>query len=549
MAYKGIRVLKVAIFSTEDIHGGAARASARLGYGLLKDNRVDLTYYVKNKKEDVPTTKFLESNDNMLIDVEQMVQHHYINTNRTDLSNTFFSFSYNGVKLKNLDSYDILNLHWIEKFISLDNLYELSRVNKPIVWTLHDMKPFTGGCHYSSNCNDFMKNCEECSQLVNDSQNLTSSVLNIKHKIFKDANITIVSPSVWLAEEAKKSLLFKNKRVEVIPNGVDSAVFKPMNKVLAKKELGIGENTIVLTFGVMNHAEKRKGFSELIDVIKLLKEKIKNLNVIALFFGTSCDVDFPIPVVNIGAVCDDKKLSIIYSAADIFILPSLEDNLPNTILESLSCETPVVAFDTGGAKDIINDNNGKIVPKGDVQSLSDEIYNLIIHKDLREQKGKNGRKLIVSKYQLNHQADAYIKLFQELKNKKFDYVENKLDINSNFDGLVGYTIRERKIDNSRRLDFSKDYNILYNQIDKLKNNNYEYVIYGYGTIGKTTQSLIPEKIVDYVDIANEEKHPRNLVSMKFDKIIISVLGREDSIIKYLVEELGIKRDIIITFDV
>jgi glycosyltransferase involved in cell wall biosynthesis len=541
-------MLKISVFSTSDIDGGAARASARLSYGLLKNNEVSVAYYVKSKKEDIDTTKLLIKKDNIYEDIELLIQRNYINTNRTDLTNTLFSFSYSDIKLPKLDSCDVINIHWIEKFLSIHNLYELTKLNKPIVWTLHDMKPFTGGCHYSAGCDSFINNCKVCPQLIDDSCSLTSKVLDMKREIFENSNITIVTPSVWLGEEVGKSTVFKNKRVEVIPNGVDSTIFKPMDKKLAKNYLGIDENSIVLTFGVMSHAEKRKGFDELIESIKLLKNKITDKNVIALFFGTALNQNFPIPSINIGRIDDDKKLSIVYSAADIFILPSLEDNLPNTILESLSCQTPIVAFDTGGAKDIINDDNGKIVPKGDIKALSDEIYNLIIDKNQREKKGKNGRELILLKYQLQHQADAYIELFKELKNEKFNYIEKKIDVNTIFDSLIGSSIRKHQSADKLLLEFSRNYNKIYTQIIKLKESNLSFVIYGNGTVSKTIQALIPKQIVGYVDMAEKDNHPKKLLNMKFDKIIISVLGREDSIIKYLVDELEVSKDKIVTFE-
>jgi glycosyltransferase involved in cell wall biosynthesis len=532
--------MKVAIFCTEDAKGGAARACQRLTYGLVKNDKVNINYFVKHKTEDTNYTLTLESDDNDFI--ETSIEKFCIKEKRTTVTNTLFSLSYNDSKLPDLSHFDIVNLHWIEHFISLNNLYELTHLNKPIVWTLHDMKPFTGGCHYSATCEDYKGDCGHCQQLSSDIKKLPRNVLDLKKEILNDANITIVAPSVWLADEAKKSSLFKTKRIEVIPYGIDSSIFKPTDKNIAKKVLGVDENSVVLAFGVMSHAERRKGFEELVQAMNLLKERLNNKKVVALFFGAYSDCHFPIPVINAGYIDNDEKLSLIYSATDIFILPSLEDNLPNTILESLSCATPIIAFDTGGARDIINDSNGTIVPKGDIMALSDAVYKLIENEALRVQKGKNGRQLMLHSYQLHHQASAYLKLFEELKNKCFKYKFSTIDVNSYFDSIFGYVYRYNKT--IKELQFSRNFNNFFEQVKKL---DQDCVVYGNGTIGKTIQTLIPERVVGWVDIKDEKHHPRSLSDMQYDKIIISVLGRENEIATYLINELNVPKEKIVIF--
>ncbi|WP_345993139.1 glycosyltransferase [Sulfurimonas sp. HSL-1716] len=546
--------MKVALFSTTDNSGGAARATYRLKRGLQNMQNIDIDYFVSHKADDLSQAKKLDFKNGDLKEADSAFYSNYIVKNRTALSNTLFSFSYEDTSLPGLDEYDVINLHWIEFFLSLNNLYELTRSNRPIVWTLHDMKPFTGGCHYSSTCKGYESDCSECPQLINDSKSLPKTVLQAKREILKNANITIVAPSQWLADEARKSSLFKDKRIEVIPNSIDSSVFKAIDKAEAKGSLGIDKEKIVLTFGVMNHSEKRKGFFELVEAMKMLKERIKELDVIGLFFGGECSDDFPIPVINLGLVDNDEELSRIYSAADIFILPSLEDNLPNTILESFSCQTAVVAFDTGGAQDIISEENGKIVAKGDIKALSDAVYELIIDKKSREDKAKNGRELIVQQYQLHHQAKAYNKLFEELKEESFYYQDRNIDVNSYFDALLGLTCRSFLP--TKKLRFSQNFNKFFEQINSIEE---QCIIYGHGTIGKVIYKLIPEKIVAFVDISSNViscdiavgavYSPKNLPNMQYEKVIISVFGREEEIINYLLKESGVQKDRIITLDI
>ncbi len=548
--------MNVAVFSTNDIVGGAARASERLCGGLWKMHDINVEYIVKNRKSMLGKTKVLRYANANLEDIESIISHYLINSNRTSLSNTLFSFSYADSDLPDLTKFDILNLHWIESFLSLNNLNELVKLKKPIVWTLHDMKPFTGGCHYSADCDKYRFECLDCLQLIDNTQRLTQKVLHVKQEIFNDANITIVSPSRWLADKARKSAIFKNKRIEVIPNSVDSCVFRAIDKAKAKRKFGIDPKKTVLTFGAMSHIEMRKGFRELYRSIELLKDKISDQNLVALFFGGDCTHDFPIPIVDIGHVDHDETLSYVYSAADIFILPSLEDNLPNMILESLSCATPVIAFDTGGASDIINEDNGKIVPKGDVKALSEAIVELIENKEKREQQGRNGRRLIRQKYQPHNQALLYRKLFGELQSEKFIYQDREININPYFDELIGFVYRNSPVGN--KIVFSKQYNKFFKQVEQCKKNK-TVVIYGYGTVGKTIKALIPEHVTAFVDknssllsqdiVKDKVYNPQNLQNMQYDKIIISVLGREDEIIGYLVEKLHIDEKKIITFSI
>jgi len=543
--------MKIAMFSTYDISGGASRACVRLNHGLLLNKRADVKYFVKSKKEESKKTIVLKSKEVLKDEIEDIVNL-YFKENRTNISDTMFSFSFSNITLPDLKSFDIINLHWIETFISLENLYELVKLNKPIVWTLHDMKAFTGGCHYSSNCEKYIDECNNCPQLTNDPKELVTKVFQEKENFFKNANITIVTPSIWLAKEAKKSKIFRNKRIEVIPYGLNTNIFFPRNRKKAKELFEIDEETIVLSFGVIDHSEKRKGFKELLEAIFLIENKIKNKKIVALLFGTSIDAILPFEVIHIGHINDDEKLSYVYSASDIFILPSLEDNLPNTILESLACGTPIIAFDTGGAKDIINDSNGRIVPKGDVKKLSEEIYNLICDKELREEKGKAGSKLIQNHYTLKHQANAYLKLFQEIKEKDFDYLKNNgLIFDFNKQIRLNF-FRDYSTVEDKNYLFSSSYNNFYNFINNLKE---QYIIYGYGTIGKTIEKLIPNQIVIFIDIKAEHikkenvKYPSEIKNLKYDKILISVLGREKKIIEYLHKELDIKEDKIISIKI
>lgn len=450
--------MKISILNKWDTQGGAARAAYRL-VQALEDQNCDVDYYVNVmtlKKKNVHHLRF---NKHIYKGkLEALTQKVYINQNRTDISNTFFSFSYQGFNFeeqKMLRESDVINLHWTEKLVSNETLKQLVELDKPLVWTLHDMKPFTGGCHYNAGCREFEQECLDCAQLKNDPFKLAHKVLKEKLDILKNANLTIVSPSRWLADEAKKSALFKDKRVEVIPNAIEIDVFKPIAKKEAKKSLGIEDDKIVLQFGAQDAKEKRKGFEYLIEAIHiaLKHEAFKALcdskKILILCMGHPSDElkNLPIETKELGFISEDKEIALVYNATDIFVLPTLEDNLPNTMLESFACETPIVAFDTGGVPDVVKDQeNGIVVPTCDVEALADGIVELVLNREKREAFGKNGRRFIESKFKLEDQAQAYTALFNDLltvhhKKKALDKESSRIS-EEYYDAIIGYSLRK-----------------------------------------------------------------------------------------------------------
>ena len=534
--------MKIAIFSKTDQTGGAAKASYRLYLGLKKLD-CSLNYFVKNKiLKDKKIIK-LKTENYLHKQIEKTIHKNYISQNRTSLTNTFYSFSYASSKLPNLENFDIINLHWTEYFLSLKNLLEIVKLNKPIVLTLHDMKFFTGGCHYSNSCEEYKKDCLNCKQLKNDEKKLAHIILTTKRNIFKRQNITVISPSSWLAKEAKKSSLFKQTPIYVIPNGIDSNKFKAINKKDAKKYFNIPSNSIVLSSGVMDHGEQRKGFNYLLKILELLKKRKLKKEIYFLLFGKNSEKDFPIKTINIGFIDNEEKLSYAYSASDIFLLPSIEDNLPNTMLESLSCQTPIVAFDTGGVKDVIDDSCGRVIEQKNISSFEKEVFNLIINNKLRKKLGKNGRNKILKNFQIFHQANRYLNLFKNLEKKEKNIQVLDKKILTPFNNLVGSLLENTQYNNN--LNFNIEYSKFFDKITKLQKTQEKYILYGNGSISKTIQKLIPEKIITYVDINDENNHPLKLQTLQYDKILITVLGREKEIIKYLIKNLNIKKDKII----
>jgi glycosyltransferase involved in cell wall biosynthesis len=423
--------MKIVQINTYDIRGGAARAAYRLHRGLLQIGE-DCRMLVKRKDSTdssvfcIAPQDLAEKSDKDFF-LSTVIQGYYIDSHRTDISNTLFSLPYPGYDLSVLplvQTADIVNLHWVANhYQSPLTLQELFALGKPVVWTLHDQWAFTGGCHYAAGCEKYRQDCAACPQLADDPFDLPAAVLKDKRELFKGANLTIVTPSRWLAACARESRLFRNLRVEVIPNSLETDVFSPLPKTEAKESVGLSAEIVTLLFVAHVGNEKRKGFQELMAAIQycLAEPEFQNLvksnRVRILCFGHLNDEleAMGIPAVSLGYLNSDQEIRTAYAAADLFILPSLEDNLPNTMLESMSCGTPVVAFDVGGMPDVVvNGVTGQLAPVGDVRKLAEAILSLVFNPDQREIMGQNCREMMVEEYALAVQARRYVELYQEL---------------------------------------------------------------------------------------------------------------------------------------
>ncbi|MBW4460011.1 MAG: glycosyltransferase [Nodosilinea sp. WJT8-NPBG4] len=426
--------LKIVQISTSDIRGGAARAAYRLHQGLRLVNQDSLVLVKERSSDDqfvcsvvdLGPTKIFSSDYSLYAEI----QSNYINNNRTELSNTLFSYPYPAAdltKVEQLNQADIINLHWVAWFQSAETIASLLTLGKPVVWTLHDMAAFTGGCHYSAGCQKYQTSCSQCPQLKEDRYDLASTILKDKvSKLSNFLNLTIVTPSQWLASCARSSQLFKNNRIEVIPYGIDVNSFRPSPKIVAKSQLDIPEDTLTLLFGADYSVEKRKGVEFLVQALikcfqnPLVQELLQEGRIKILNFGHGCPSldslsSLGIPIVSLGYVTSDEELSYIYSAANVLLLPSLEDNLPNLLLEAMSCGTPVIAFSVGGMVDLIDDGQtGRLVGLEDVDSFSKAILDALLNPSKYEEMGLQARLKIEESYSLTHQANQYLKLYKDL---------------------------------------------------------------------------------------------------------------------------------------
>lgn len=374
--------MKIVQVNTRDIRGGAARAAYRL-HQALRQVGEESQMLVRWQTILDPTVLALTDQDlEVAFDAPewQAIQRH-ISRNLTEQAKTLFTLPYPGVDLSAVEAIaqaDIIHLHWVSHLISPTSLRSLLDLGKPVVWTLHDMWPFTGGCHYASGCTGYEQSCEPCPQLRDDPYGLPQAVLQDRIELLANYhNLTIVTPSHWLAGVARQSRLFGDRRIEVIPNPIETEIFQPLAKASAKKRLGIPPNAF--TFVAQSSVESRKEFPQLIAAIRraLRTPRFRKLadagRIHFIFFGSqSQPLDAPdIPFTHLGWSNKTRQLVTLYSAGDAFILPSLEDNLPNVMLESISCGTPLIAFDVGGMPDVIQPNKtGWLAPVGDFETLA-----------------------------------------------------------------------------------------------------------------------------------------------------------------------------------
>ncbi|WP_128543034.1 glycosyltransferase family 4 protein [Larkinella soli] len=247
---------------------------------------------------------------------------------------------------------DVLHLHWTQfGFLSLDGMRKLFSLGKPVVWTLHDMWAFTGGCHYSGTCERYRTHCQHCPFLRRPAEHdLSYRVFERKKAVFANVPLTFVTPSRWLSDLLKTSALAGGFPVEVLPNPIDTKRFQPSpDRADIRRQLNLPVDRRLLLFGSFNTADPRKGFRYVQEALRKAKNNLPDTELMVFGkTGPETDAALPLPVHSLGSVSSEEQMIRIYQAADAFVIPSLEDNFPNTVIESLACGTPVVGFATGG---------------------------------------------------------------------------------------------------------------------------------------------------------------------------------------------------------
>ena len=309
---------------------------------------------------------------------------------------------------------DVVHMHWVAA--STVNLPRLAALPVPIVWTFHDMWPLTAGCHCPLDCEQWQKQCSTCPQLGKGLMGFDMARLawdykkNAYHKL---KHAYAIGPSRWMTKMASLSSLWQKKPCSHLGNALDINVFAPQNKTAARRQWGLPNDVPILLFGATSSKITYKGFDLLIKALQENNTQEKRLHL--AIFGEHNEADLQIPCTCVGFVSDPSKLASLYSAADIFVSPSRQDNLPTTLIEASACETPCVAFDIGGISDIITHNqHGYLAPPFDVKELAQGISLLLDNPALRKQWGKAARNHVLTHFESSLIARQHITFYEEI---------------------------------------------------------------------------------------------------------------------------------------
>ncbi|MCF0053792.1 glycosyltransferase family 4 protein [Dyadobacter sp. LJ53] len=312
---------------------------------------------------------------------------------------------------------DIIHLHWINfGFLSLDSLDKLFSLGKPVVWTLHDMWTFTGGCHYSRGCENFLTHCHYCPYLAKPEEyDISFKQFERKQDIYGKAKMALISPSHWLDGLVKKAALTAHIESACIPNCIDTELFRPLDKIAIRRKLNLPESKKLILFAGANIADPRKGFKYFRQALTKTGVLVGDVEVMVLGKANAAFVaSFPVPVHYLGKISTSEAMVEAYNAADMIVVPSLEDNLPNTIMEAMSCGTPAVGFATGGIPEMIDHQvNGYIALQGSDQSLA-EGMEWVLHDENNAKMSQNARAKVLETYAESLIAAQYQQLYQSL---------------------------------------------------------------------------------------------------------------------------------------
>jgi glycosyltransferase involved in cell wall biosynthesis len=420
--------MRVLHLSTVDQAGGAARAAWNLSQALRAigcDSRMLVRDPVPQPR-DHPAVIQAGRRDKALEERHHeasFIQRKLVNPSRSPVSNTWFSLPEPGWDISGhpeVARAEVLHLHWVSGFLSPASIALLQETGKPVFWTLHDQRPFTGGCHFSAGCRRFQNDCEPCPQLVGKAMfGLTRAALAEARRRMDPQRLTVICPSVWMAECARRSALFSASQIEVIPYGVDTEVFRP-GSADAREQLGWPGDGIVLLAGAWETGEIRKGFGLLTEALRIcggnaeFRREAQAGRIRLVLFGRDNPLEgLPLPVECLGRIDSPKDLARVYAAANVLLVPSIEDNLPNTMLEALCCGTPVIGFRIGGMPDAITPGeNGRLVDEVSAAALAAELQAFCLDPRRRELDRAQIASAAAQQFRLDRQAESCLALYR-----------------------------------------------------------------------------------------------------------------------------------------
>ena len=319
-------------------------------------------------------------------------------------------FAYPIASAINAFAADIVQLHWVG-----DNLLpigQLAQIRAPLVWTLRDMWAFSGGCHYADDCLNYRAACGNCPQLEDGAaDDISARVHSEKRRAWSKLGLTIVTISEWLADCARASSLLGDRRIEVIGNPIDPRVFKPLDRRAARAAFNLPQDKRLILFGAIGGtSDRRKGFKYLAEALNM---EFDDAGAELVLFGSARQeaIDVGLPVHQVGRLHDEVSLSALYSACDVYVLPTTQEALGKTLMEALACGTPCVAFEGTGPDDIIGHRkDGYRARMKDSADLAAGIEWALAQDWSRADLHRR----IVERYGVERVSEQYIRLYQSL---------------------------------------------------------------------------------------------------------------------------------------
>ncbi|HET9953604.1 MAG TPA: glycosyltransferase [Polyangiaceae bacterium] len=325
-----------------------------------------------------------------------------------------------------VQSADVLQLYWVAAgFLSVRSLGSLLGLGKPVVWRLSDMWAFTGGCHYPLECQRYREHCGHCPELERPfAYDISRLNFELKRAAYGAGAFTIVTPSRFLASACRQSALLGHARIEQIPTGIDVNAFCPRDRVRARARLGLPASGRVVLFGARGGlSDPRKGGRFAVEAAQYIAKTERGGAAppvcFAVFGRKELVLEGVTSSVNLGLLDDEQSLADAYSAADVFLAPSLQDNLPNTVLEAIACGCPVVGFRDAGLDDAIRDGqSGFLVPRGDAVALGEACRRVLEDADLAAHLRESARLLAEHEFDQDLQAQRFLSLYRELLDQR-----------------------------------------------------------------------------------------------------------------------------------
>ena len=416
--------MRVLIINTSERMGGAAIAANRL-MDALRNNGIQAKMLVRDKQTDQVTVIGLKKS---LWKIWQFIweriviwkANHFKNHNlfAVDIANT-------GTDITTFPEFkeaDIIHLHWINQgMLSLENLKKILQSGKPIVWTMHDMWPCTGICHHARECDKYHKECHHCPYLYNGGakKDLSNQIFRKKKELYKLAPITFITCSQWLKEKAEQSALLDKHNIVHIPNPIKINLFTPRNKIEARQRYNLPTDKKLILFGSVKITDKRKGIDYFVESCKILAENhpelVNNLGV-AVYGKESEQLKSLVPfqVYALDYISNEKELVYVYNAVDLFVTPSLEENLPNTIMEAMACGIPCVGFNVGGIPEMIDHlHNGYVADYKSSEDFANGIHWALSEGEYQSLSEESRRKVMTS-YSENAVTKKYIEVYNKI---------------------------------------------------------------------------------------------------------------------------------------